>query len=340
MPEVRVPAIEYYQKKNRLYMFTLPANKLEKLVRSHPRLSTQPEGVQRLLSKKRLEQIAEYISMPQSAFPNNIIINLKPDVVFEPSPTLPSVGTLIFPDDEGHFGDILDGQHRLYGIVNEGSQHPDLKLSITGMMLDDPKHAGKIFADINSFQKPVSKVLLVSLQRELGDLPDAKEAAAAFVEQLNEDEDSPLHNHIRMFQDERGKWITNDQAINILASLLHPSKTIIHLPTDTAISRIKNYLHAVSEMFPHAWGNNKEHRLTRSAGLEVVFGLFERTHDRARALCEGDTPPSISDFKNALDPIKDTPWDAETFKEQGFTSAGGRNRLRDALLMKLTPPGV
>jgi len=75
MPEFRVPAVELRQKENQLFLFFLPANQLERLVRSNPRVAENPEGIQRLLSQKRLREIAEYISRPETCFPNNIIVS-------------------------------------------------------------------------------------------------------------------------------------------------------------------------------------------------------------------------------------------------------------------------
>ena len=177
-------------------MFFLPVDQLEKLVKSSPRLAENPEGIQRLLSQKRLREIADYISRPETCFPNNIIVSLTKDVKFErTSPT--GMGNLVFPSDEGHFGDIIDGQHRLYGIVHEQSREKSLPMPVTGLMLKDARSAARIFADINHLQKSISNLLIVTLQRELGDLVDAKDSAAAMVEQLNQHEDSPLRGKMK-----------------------------------------------------------------------------------------------------------------------------------------------
>ncbi|MGB1250469.1 MAG: DGQHR domain-containing protein [Candidatus Promineifilaceae bacterium] len=335
MNELKITAIRMQQKQNDLYLFSISADQLRKLVVSDRKLSTNPSGIQRLLNKKRIQDIGKYISSPKTCFPNNIIVSLSTEVRFELQNAKNNWGVLVFPSQEGHFGDLIDGQHRLYGITGENSTVSDLPVPVTGLM-QGKKLAGRIFADINRLQKPVSKVLLVALQRELGDLVDAKDNAAAIVEQLNDDVASPMHGKIKMYQDEKRKWITNDQAINTLSPLFEKGELLSFLSTDVAFSRIKSYLEAIRETFSDAWGNNRTHRLTKAAGFETIMGIFERTHQRARDVTAGSSPKKES-FIQALEPINDTDWTAEHFKENGFTASAGRKILLRQLLGQLPP---
>lgn len=332
MAEIRVPAIEFWQKKVRLYLFSMEASRLIKLVRTHARRSDDPEGIQRDLDKKRIDDIGIYVSMPTTVLPNNVIIDFTHEVKF--APKVDSLGEIIFPDDEGHFGNILDGQHRLSGIVGSNSTQKDLVIPVTGLMLDDANLAARIFADINSNQKPVSKVLLVSIQRQLGALPERSDLAAAILEKLNAEDKSPLKGRVKMYQDEKGKYLNNAQMINLLQDMLSPSKTLYHLGTDSASLMLINYLNAVKSIFPDAWNDPKKFYLTRPAGLDVVLGLFERARERT-----GEPMPSQEQFEKALSDIKDTQWDKETFNRERYTSASGRKALRDELLTKLKPRG-
>lgn len=334
MTEVRVPAIEFRQKHTRQFLFHMSASQLVKLVRSNPKTSSDPEGVQRLLKQNRLVSIAKYVSQLDSVLPNNIIVNLNSTVRLESTATN-QVVTLVFPNNEGSFGEILDGQHRLYGTVHDQCTDKDMELPITALMLDDAKMAGKIFADINSTQRPVDRVLLVAIQQELGLLPRADDFAAALTDKLNEDSDSPLEGRIRMYQEQTDRPLTNDHCIKTLVPLLQPARTLIHLSANAAATLLKNYLTAVQELFPTEWADNKKYMLQRSAGFEVIMGLFDRAKERT-----GEPMPSAQQFKNSLQPIADTDWSADTFRGQRYTSSGGRTKLRDILLMKLPPPGI
>jgi DGQHR domain-containing protein len=345
MTQLRIPAIEFIQNNNRLFIFTMTAVALAKIVRSRPNLSTDKEGVQRLLNQKRLEEIAKYVSDKKfTPIPNSIVINFNNQVKFE-STGKDGFGYLIFPSDDGHYGDILDGQHRLYGTINENSKMPELPLAVTGVMLNDPKLAGKVFADINRLQVKASPVLIVSIRLEIGDLPNEEESASAIVQRLNEDTDSPLYRKIQMHQDEKDCWITNDKAINIIIEMLKPrnelARTLKHIGTERSIALIKDYLRAVSKLFVTAWGNNRNYRLTKPAGLTIILKLFDRVfQDGLHLRSATGNYPDESDFFELLQPISNAVWDANTFKQEGFTSAGGILRYVDDLLMKFPVRGA
>lgn len=330
MPELRVPAIEFYQKQVRMCLFVLGGSSLERLFYKRPRTSEDKEGIQRELEPKRLREIAEYIMTSGNLLPNSIVVNLADTVRFEPS-SVPQVGQLVFPDSEGQFGILLDGQHRLFGVVDPTSTERDLPLAVTGLFLTDMSTAARVFVGINDNQKPVKKNLLIALQHELGLLPTAEETAAAIVERLNENDDSPLRNRIQMYPNEVGKPLRNDQLVNILArNLLKTNDVLHHYSVDTASTMLKIYLSAIAELFPKAWADHKKFYLVRPAGMEVILPLFQIARERTKALM-----PSKEQYIAALEPIRNSPWDSKTFRDNRYTSAAGRKDLRESLANKL-----
>lgn len=326
---LRVPAIQFRQKDVRMYLFSLSGSALVKLFHTQPKTSQDEEGIQRTLDPKRLREIAQFVGTTGNLLPNSIVVNLTDEVLFEPS-EMPDVGHLVFPTREGRYGILLDGQHRLFGVVHETSTEKDIQLAVTGLFLSDRKTAAKVFVSINDNQKPVKKNLLIALQHELGLLPTPQENAAAITERLNEDVDSPLRGRIQMYQDQKGT-LRNDQLINILATyLLQPTNVLAHYSVSTASTMLKTYLAAISEMFPVAWTDDKRYLLVRPAGIEVVLPLFERARERTGVLM-----PSKEQFIGALEPLRGTKWDAKTFRENRYTNSAGRRDLWNLLLNKL-----
>jgi len=257
---------------------------------------------------------------------------------FIPVSASSSIGEIVFPSEQGEFGYILDGQHRLAGIVSEDSTQHTLEVPVTALLLDNSQQAAQVFSDINSNQTPISKVLLVSLQKELGALPKPQDLAAAIIEKLDGDEDSPLFERIQMYPDERNRWLTNAQAISIISKLTQPSKTLSRFSTENAVVYLKRYFRACAFTFREAWGN-KKCKLTSPAGFDVLVGLFERVLEISREV-SGERLPSDEDFIKALEPVKETDWTSKTFRDMGYTSSGGRIRLTNSLLEKLPPPGA
>ncbi|WP_119072018.1 DGQHR domain-containing protein [Aggregatilinea lenta] len=326
---LRVPAIQFFQKDVRMYLFSLSGSTLDKLFKTHPKTSQDEAGIQRTLDPKRLKEIALFVGTTGNLLPNSIVVNLTDEVHFEPS-EIPDVGHLLFPSHEGRYGILLDGQHRLFGVVHEDSTEKNLQLAVTGLFLSDRVTAAKVFVSINDNQKPVKKNLLIALQHELGLLPTPQENAAAITEKLNEDSDSPLKGRIQMYQDQKGS-LRNDQMINILAThLLQPTNVLAHYSVNTASAMLKTFLSAISEMFPNAWADDKKHLLVRPAGMEVLLPLYEHARERTGVLM-----PIKEQFTAALEPLRDTRWDAKTFRENRYTNSAGRRDLRNVLLNKL-----
>lgn len=330
-----VPALEFDQKGIRMYLFALEGNVLEKLFYARRRTSEDREGIQRELDPKRLKDIAKFIMTSGNVLPNSIVVNMSSEVVFERSKTIPNFGHLTFPYSEKPCGILLDGQHRLFGVVHQDSKEKDMKLAVTGLFLTDMQSAARIFVGINDNQKPVKKDLLIALQQQLGLLPSAKDKAAAITDHLNDDDDSPLKGRIKMFQDETKK-LRKDQIIAIMSNYLtRTSDVLSRYSINTASDMLKVYLSAIADMFPEAWNDDKGHVLIRPAGLDVILPLFQIARESSLQIS-----PTLGLTKEhyiqALQPIKDTPWDSKWFRDNRYTSAAGRKDLRQILANKLT----
>lgn len=135
------------------------------------------EGTQRPLQEKRFQQIAEYITRADSAFPNTIILaaNFRqedglletgPDEAAKPGTPDPrwsiadgadGSATLTIPTQE-RLAAIIDGQHRLLGFAQvRNSDRLKMQL-ICSVFLGLPKpFQAQLFATINSTQKAVDK---------------------------------------------------------------------------------------------------------------------------------------------------------------------------------------
>lgn len=99
---------------------------------------------------------------------------------------------------------IVDGQHRFVGVQRFYENYPDylkkvdIEFVATFLVGYDLYEQARIFADVNFEQKPVKKDLYYDI---FGSLPDGKNdltLAHFTVKKLNEDEDSPLKDMVRI----------------------------------------------------------------------------------------------------------------------------------------------
>ena len=114
MAELRVAATRITQKSHTLYVFTMNSEQLAPLTYVTPRSHDDPDEVQRIVDPKRAKAIGEYIkgSCRSPERDRGQPHRGRPDR----KPRRTDGVTVLFPDDDGKFAYILDGQHRLEGF--------------------------------------------------------------------------------------------------------------------------------------------------------------------------------------------------------------------------------
>jgi DGQHR domain-containing protein len=264
------------QKNQDLYVFTMNSKDLNRIAYVTPRGHDNPKEIQRILRKRHYEDVARYVKQQGTLLPTAIVVGLEPEVKATPTGD-PKMVVLQFPKEEGKFAYILDGQHRLRALQEPNV--PPLDLPVVGL-LDAPEGTrAKVFADINSKQEQVTDVLLLGLYKQIGDLSPDESALVDIVYALDEEADSPLKGYVKILPDDKGFWIRSP----ILTRFVRRAFVGTNLENASAAERttvLKEYLKAVKELWPDAWGNNADYSLTGSAGLEIMLGAFSAAKDR------------------------------------------------------------
>ena len=156
----------------------------------------EEEGaVQRLLSKRRISSIRDYI-LDGNNFFNTFILN------WTDRNHTPEIGDdLIKLPIIAASAQVIDGQHRLAGF--EAAMHEDSSVGERYILASlcmklTTKEAARIFLNINSEQKPAPKSLIYDLFGEvIEDKQYAINRANDIAEKLNTNPDSPYYSSIR-----------------------------------------------------------------------------------------------------------------------------------------------
>lgn len=156
------------------------------------------EGLyQRLIDKKKMHNIREYIAKNQTSFFNNIIVALPSNAriddgaghrfsLFEHEVSPDDTGLALTMPIEYNSICLIDGQHRVYSYHEGGEKDEVIErlrkerhLLVTGVqfpddMADDErlKLQSSIFLDINSTAKPIAPDLLIHIQKLKDPLAD------------------------------------------------------------------------------------------------------------------------------------------------------------------------
>lgn len=167
---------------------------------------------QRMLSKKRLQEVADFIDAG-GKFPTNIVVNIRNPrgIRYDQKEALSdaSFGVLELPKKYGSCW-VIDGQHRLYAyaLAKDPKAATVSVLAFTGL---SPQEQATLFVDINDKQKRVPKTLLVDLFSDLyASSNDPEERLDAIsskvVKGLNSAPSSPIRGRIVVAGDKKDRF--------------------------------------------------------------------------------------------------------------------------------------
>jgi DNA sulfur modification protein DndB len=336
---------------------------------------------QRLLHRPRLKDIAGYLANG-GFFPNSIILNfkkrirfdlLKPEDEFGITP-----GEMTLPDTYKSAW-IIDGQHRLYGYTELGENERGSHLPFLAFENIPIPDETKIFADINSKQKSVTKKLLDEITGEIKlDSADKREQLRAIASRafdlMRDDEDGPFGDKVAgaEIKHNDGSILTIPYLVDatIQSGLLGKivsaggNTTYVQGPLlwqdpRHAITALSELLGEYFELFrtanPQRWNAGKGGKFATNVGVAALIRLLgdlitfmaATDHEDPRELhpkiiverIEKYAQPSLDYFKNVADVVL----------EQRFNvpfGAGGQrvfqHRLREVIREKFSafvPPG-
>ena len=212
-----IPAIKGKMGSHTYFSFSIEPDKLLKigyvLHRSKANRRMMPT-YQRIIKRKRLEKIREFITEESGFFPNSIIISLdakSSGLQFDSANTqvksaISKIGILHLPK-KYRSAYIIDGQHRLYGYANTKYSKTN-SIPVVAFVNLKREEQVDLFMQINENQKAVPKTLRETLNSDLLWTSDnKKEQLKALCSRisifLGEEKDSPFYDYISLGEDNR-----------------------------------------------------------------------------------------------------------------------------------------
>lgn len=156
-------------------------------------------GIQRPLNKKRVAEIAEYVTTVDACFPTAVILAVPGVCASYDANQKTMTLSNYLPQDEEHIlykqiARVIDGQHRIEGLV--GYNGPQFEVNISIFVDIDIAEQAYIFSTVNLAQTKVNKSLvydLFELARERSPQKICHNIAVA----LDSHKDSPLYKKIK-----------------------------------------------------------------------------------------------------------------------------------------------
>ena len=231
---IHVAAIRMQQFGVAFYQASLSAEDIDKLVRfevlsygeaSHPpvrggkgkakqtrinwdllerRIASSEKAYQRQIIRRKIDELVQYYEQCRQArdlpsIPGAVIISSDETLRFDPAEEGSPLGTLKIPEREGVLR-AIDGQHRLLALHADLEKFEGEQFTVPAIIFDKlpEDHVVQMFVTINAKHTRLNASHLVSLSGRQLYRDDALAAAHDVVRALNDREDSPLYDEIKL----------------------------------------------------------------------------------------------------------------------------------------------
>lgn len=281
--------IEVQQPIGTFYLCSIPAPFLLRVVKSTSR-NEDSNAVQREKSPGRIKDIGAYCSDPDAVFPTPIVISVNSkDVILDEEKRV-----VVIPEDRGIIGNVIDGQHRLWGI--ERSEHPeDFYLPVVLMFDLTVAEEAYIFSTINSNQRKVDPSLIYDLF-DVSTYRSPQKTAHEIARVMNSATSSPFYNRLKMLgkkasDQDKATLSQGTFAKSILmliskkpdedARLLKQGKELdddgkmplryffTQEKDDLLVRVLSNCFNALKEVFPSEWEHPIDNILWKTTGFVI-----------------------------------------------------------------------
>lgn len=255
---VSFPAMACTQNGRTFYMAIFPKYVLQKTTFVSRREKNQIEGFQRNLNEARAKDIAKYFDEKKGVIPSPLILSAQENANFKYSN-----GVISFDDQPSSFM-VLDGQHRLYGLLKTEQDYVFPVAVFSQLSAEDEVN---LFIDINTNQKGVPATLLLDIRKLTGKENPLEAKQRYLFDELNKD--SIMAGMFSPFKSQVGKITrvsfnraTKDFIENSIISKMNENK-ILHA--------LKNYLEASEIIFKEA--KSQKAKLNNSMFFRSILAI-------------------------------------------------------------------
>lgn len=288
---IQVPAWATLMGNSRVYSFFIEPQRLLQASYVARREIGNERYYQRILQKKRIDNIKKFLRKGK-AFPNSIIIAFEKPPDFTPHPEMPkqhlwwpdwlTFGCLTFPANYRSCW-IIDGQHRLYSFSDIQT---DAKISVIAFHKIPVAKQAEYFIEINKEQKPVEADLIWDLEGEMS--PQSNNGIISnIVKKLNQSD--PFKNKVyvplagqktrkqlkfsAISLSIQERQLTGKRTVSMTVAQKNPLYSDNHEQTVEKASRgIAAFFQRVDTIFD---SEAKEEFLFTNIGVNIMIGLFE-----------------------------------------------------------------
>ena len=245
------------------------------------RIASSDKAYQRQIIRRKIDELVQYHEQCRQArdlpsIAGAVIISCDEKLTFEPVESGASVGRLKVPEREGILR-AIDGQHRLLALHADIENIRSEEFTVPAIIFDrlPEDHVVQMFVTINAKHTRLNASHLVSLSGRQLYRDEALAAAHDVVRALNDRDDSPFHNEIKLLGVGHGRVAQAPLAQELKKLFASdafggPKKTTEFLGDSKRF--FVNYFKQVSVVFGAAW-NGRKYSIKSAAALRAFISV-------------------------------------------------------------------
>jgi DGQHR domain-containing protein len=242
------------------------------------RIASNEKAYQRQIIRKKIDELVQYYEQCRQArdlpsIPGAVIISCDEKLSFQPAGEDSRVGVLKVPEREGILR-AIDGQHRLLALHADIDRFAGEDFSVPAIIFDrlPEDHVVQMFVTINAKHTRLNASHLVSLSGRQLYRDDNLAAAHDVVRALNDREDSPLYDEIKLLGVGRGR-VAQAPLAQELKKLFATGTFSGRRASDMHEEARKffvNYFKQIALVFGGAW-NGRKYSIRSAAALRAFI---------------------------------------------------------------------
>jgi len=296
MSIIKANAICCKQNNSIFYVTVIKSDVLKKMCYVSRKKENREKGFQRLLNPKRAKDIAAYLDDKKGKIPSAIIVSAQLDtkLTFNKEDN-----TISFNDTENGFL-VIDGQHRLYGLIESKNSYEMPVIIFNDLNSYDEV---KLFIDINTTQKGVPAALILDIKNQAGTESKLEERQRKLFDRINDE--SVLAGFLLPNESKTGK--ISRTVFNASTEKIFTDSILFDKGDDAIFKVLCNYFEAIDTIFKST--ENKNARLNKSVLFKSVMDIFNDICEKCYNSYENF---KVDSFIEILSPLSELNFDSYT----------------------------
>ncbi|HMF96345.1 MAG TPA: DGQHR domain-containing protein [Vicinamibacterales bacterium] len=243
------------------------------------RIASSEKAYQRQIIRRKIDELVQYYEQCRQArdlpsIPGAVIISCDERLAFQSADGDGRVGILKVPEREGILR-AIDGQHRLLALHADIERFRDEEFAVPAIIFDrlPEDHVVQMFVTINAKHTRLNASHLVSLSGRQLYRDEALATGHDIVRALNDREDSPLYDEIKLLGVGRGR-VAQAPLAQELKKLFGDDGVFANRRSGDVHEEAKkffvNYFKQIALVFGGAW-NGRKYSIRSAAALRAFI---------------------------------------------------------------------